>query len=167
MFQPVGSDHGKSGSWAAYAAATWALIFAAFHVAWACGRYVGLEPQRARTAFARPAFLAYDLAVAGICVLAVPVALALGMPWGRRLPQRPLALLAWAGTALLLLRSTTSIVQVLYLVARGRFAAAPAMLWELWFYLGALLFGIATWRYWHNRPTPHPAGSACRRGSSP
>ena len=63
--------------WIEYGAALWALIFAVLHVAWAFGWYIGLDEEPARKAFERGWFLAYDLIAAGLCVLAVAVALAL------------------------------------------------------------------------------------------
>jgi hypothetical protein len=142
------------GSWAAYAAALWSLIFAVFHIVWATGWYVGLNPETARVAFAKTAFFVYDLVVAGICVFAVPVALALAMPWGRRLPRRLVGLFAWGGTCLLLLRSVSSVVQAVYLIFTRQFPIETRGLWELWFYLGATLFSLATWRFWrHRAPT--------------
>jgi hypothetical protein len=141
-------------SWAGYAAALWALIFAALHLAWAAGWYVGLEPEQARKAFDKTWFMVYDLVVAGLCALAVPVALALAQPWGRRLPRWLVGLFAWGGTVLLVLRGGGSIVQTVYLVATGRFVAEWMHLWELWFYLGAALFGLSTWRFWRPHPIP-------------
>lgn len=138
--------------WEAYAAALWALIFAVFHVIWAAGWYVGLDPEHARIAFAKTPFLVFDLLVAGMCAVAVPVALALAMPWGRRLPRRLVGLFAWGGTGLLALRSVTSIVQTAYLVGRRQFVVESEGLWELWFYVGAILFSIATWRFWFHQP---------------
>ena len=137
--------------WAAYAAALWALIFALFHLIWATGWYVGLDPEQARLAFAKTPFLVYDLVVAGMCAFAVPVALALAMPWGQRLPRRLVSLFAWSGTALLVLRSVASIIQTVYLIGSGQFVVESRGLWELWFYLGATLFSIGTWRFWRNR----------------
>ncbi len=131
----------------AYGAALWALIFAAFHIIWAAGWYVGLDQEQARIAFNRPLFLAYDLVVAGMCVLGFLVALALVRPWGQRVPARLLTFLAWAGSGLLLLRAVASVVQTLYLLSVGRFSFAVMGIWEPWFYLGAILFGITTWRY--------------------
>jgi Protein of unknown function (DUF3995) len=132
----------------AYAAALWALIFATFHVIWACGWYVGLDHEQARIAFGKPLFFAYDLVVAGICALAVLVALAPVQPWGRRLPPRLLRFCAWTGTVLLVLRAGGSLIQTAYLVTTGRFAIDAMGIWEPWFYLGAILFSLSTWRYW-------------------
>jgi hypothetical protein len=83
----TGADHG-CGSWLAYGAGLWALIFAVLHIVWAAGWHVGLRAEQARKAFDQPWFVAYDLVVAAIGMLAVPVALALVRPWGRRLPRR-------------------------------------------------------------------------------
>jgi len=140
-------------SWAGYGAALWALIFAAFHLVWATGWYIGLEAEPARTAFAKRWFLVYDLVVAGMCAFAVPVALALTLPWGRRLPRWLVGLFAWVGVGLLVLRASGSLIQLLYMVATGTFVPRPRDLWEVWFYLGAVLFGISAWRFWRaSRP---------------
>jgi hypothetical protein len=138
-------------SWAAYSAALWALIFAIFHVIWATGWYVGLDPEAARKAFAKTPFFVYDLVVAGMCAFAEPVALALAMPWGCRIPRRLDGLFAWTGTGLLLLRSVASVVQAVYLIGTRQFPVETRGLWELWFYLGATLFSLATWRFWRRR----------------
>lgn len=98
-------------NWAGYAAALWALIFAVLHLVWAAGWYVGLEPEQARKAFEKKWFLVYDIVVAGICALAVPVALALVQPWGRRQHRWLVGLFAFVGTALLVLRSAGTIIQ--------------------------------------------------------
>ncbi len=140
------------GSWTAYAASLWALIFAVLHLVWAAGWYIGLDAEQARKAFDRTWFMVYDLVVAGMCALAVPVALALVQPWGRRLPRRLVGVLAWGGTALLLLRAGGSVVQGLYLAATGTPIATLLRFWELWFYLGAFLFCLSTWRFWSARP---------------
>ena len=137
----------RSSVWG-YAAALWALIFAVFHLIWAAGWYVGLNPETARIAFAKTAFFVYDLVVAGVCLFAVPVALSLVMPWGRRLPRRLVGLFAWGGTGLLLLRS-------------GQFPMEIRSLWELWFYLGAILFSLSTWRFWR-----HPSSSGVTEQAS-
>ena len=63
------------GSRFGYAAALWSLIFAALHVAWALGWYVGLDQESARQAFQRRWFLVYDLIAAALCVVAFAVAL--------------------------------------------------------------------------------------------
>lgn len=139
-------------AWTPYAAALWALVFAVFHVIWALGWYVGLDPVESAIAFRRPSMLAYDLVVAVMCVVGFLAALALVRPWGRRVPPRVLGFLLRTGTALLGLRAVASVIQTAYLLAVGRFTYAVMGIWEPWFWLGALLFGITTWRY-----APHRA----------
>jgi len=72
----------------AYAAALWAAVFAAFHIIWAAGWYPLLDAAQARIAFATPWKWTYDVVVAAVCVIAVPVALAPVMSWGRYVPRR-------------------------------------------------------------------------------
>ncbi|MGH7644154.1 MAG: hypothetical protein ACREMR_01075, partial [Gemmatimonadales bacterium] len=138
------------GPWVAYAAALWTLLFCGFHVVWAAGWYVGLDPQAARQACERTWFLIFDLVVlvvAGLYLLAVPVALALAQPWGRRLPRRLLGGLAWAGTGLLVVRGGGGAVQTLYWAATGRNVLERLLVWEVWFCLGALLFWLSVRRF--------------------
>ncbi len=134
--------------WIACAAASWAGVFAAFHIIWAAGWYIGLDPVQAQAAFSKPWMLAYDLVVAGICIVAVPVALAIAMPWGQRVPRRLLLALAWTGTGLLLLRAAGSLIQAVYLLVTGHLTLLSMGVWEPWFYLGATLFAINSWQYW-------------------
>lgn len=132
--------------WAAYAAATWAVVFAVFHVIWAAGWYPLLDAEEARIAFAVPWKWWYDVGVAVMCVVAVPVALASVTPWGARLPRRLVYTLAGIGTTLLVLRSTASLAQTGFLIAVGRFRFTLEGVWEWWFHLGAILFVLSTWR---------------------
>ena len=112
----------RGSPWAAYGAAIWALIFAVFHLVWAAGCYPLLNAEQARIAFAVSWKWAYDVAVAGMCVIAIPVALA-PVTSLRRHVSRPLGFrLAVAGSVLLALRSIASLVQIGYLMATGRFA---------------------------------------------
>ena len=136
----------RIGPWIAYAAALWATVFAIFHIVWAAGWYPLLDAEQARIMFATPWKWAYDVAVAAMCVIAVPVALAPVMSWGRHVPRRLVYTLAWIGSTLLVLRSVASLAQVGYLIAAGRFSLADMGIWEPWFYLGATLFSLSTWR---------------------
>jgi len=136
----------RVGPWVAYAAALWALVFACFHIVWALGRYPLLNAEGARVAFAIPWKWTFDVVVAAMCVIAVPVALAPVMSWGQRGPRRLIYTLAWIGSALLVLRSVASLIQAAYFVATGRFRFADIGIWEPWFYAGAILFTLSTWR---------------------
>jgi hypothetical protein len=139
----------------AYAAALWAAIFAAFHVIWAAGWYPLLDAEQARIAFATTWKWAYDLVVAVMCVIAVPVALAPVVSWGRHVPRGVIFTLAMVGSSLLILRSAASMVQIGYFMATGRFRVAAIGIWEPWFYLGAVLFGVSTWRSRHAQGESH------------
>ena len=136
----------RIGPWVAYAAASWAAVFAVFHIIWAAGAYPLLDAEQARAAFATPWKWAYDVAVAGMCVIAVPVALAPVMSWGQRSPRRLIYTVALIGTVLLVLRAVASVLQTVYLLSAGRFQLAAMGIWEPWFYLGAVLFGLSTRR---------------------
>ena len=142
---------GKHGSAFGYGAALWALIFAALHVAWALGWYVGLDQELARQAFQRRWFLVYDLVAAGLCVVAFAVALALAQQRDQRKPYSLVRKLAWGGTALLALRGAAGIAQDVYLAAPGGNLRTAAVLWDLWFCLGAMLFGITVWQFSRER----------------
>jgi hypothetical protein len=144
----MGDFRVRIGPWIAYAAATWAGVFAIFHILWAAGWYPLLDAEQARAAFAIAWKWAYDVVVAGICIIAVPVALAPVRPWGRQLPRRLVVRLAGIGSTLLVLRSAASLGQTGYLLATGRFRLATMGIWEPWFYLGAILFSLSTWRSW-------------------
>jgi hypothetical protein len=160
------------GAWVGYAAALWALVFTFLHVVWAAGWYVGLPEAEARWSFSRHWFLVYDLIIAGLCALAVPVALALVLPWGRRLPRRLVSLLAWSGTGLLVLRGGGGALQVGYWVVTEQYAPRPMHIYEIWFCLGAVLFGASLSRF---RRTPSdlasgaatPSAAAAGRDSPP
>jgi hypothetical protein len=136
----------RIGRWVAYAAALWALVFGTFHIVWAAGWYPLLDAEQARVAFATPWKWAYDVVVAAMCLIAVPVALAPVMSWGQHASRRLIYTLAWIGSTLLVLRSVASLIQTAYLVATGRFRFAVMGIWEPWFYLGAILFSLSTWR---------------------
>ena len=131
----------QSSTWG-YAAALWALIFTFLHIAWWAGWYVLLPHEEARWSLSRPWFRVYDLVVAGACLLAVFVAMALVQSWGRRVPRSLLSSLAWAGTVLLVVRGLGSIVQTAYLVITRRYVFQPMHLYEIWFWLGAVLFSM-------------------------
>jgi hypothetical protein len=143
---------GMRHKWFAYAAAGWAFIFGVFHVIWANGWYLLLADQEgAKAAFAKPFTWWYDVVVAGMCLVAVPVALALAQPWGDRIPRRLLAAIAWFGTSLLALRAIASVIQLIYLiVTRG---SMPRLgVWEPWFYLGATLWCLNLWHWRRAQP---------------
>jgi hypothetical protein len=125
-------------------------LFAALHVAWAAGWYVGLPAEHAQKAFQRTWFLAYDITAAVMCALGVVVALALARPGERCLPYKFMSLLGCCGAGLLLLRGGAGVIKIIYLaLVTGRDVINTAALWEVWFCLGAALFTLAIWQSWH------------------
>ena len=159
----------RGARWAGYSAALWAAVFAVFHVIWAAGWYPLLDAEQARVAFATPWKWTYDVVVAIMCVIAVSVALAPVMSWGRRTPRRVIYTVAWIGSALLIVRAAASVIQALYLVTAGRFRFAALGIWEPWFYLGAILFTLSTWnsrRWAKNRSVPHNKSLDVSRSAS-
>jgi hypothetical protein len=144
----------RVGQWVAYAAAAWAFVFAIFHIVWAAGSYPLLNAEEARVAFATPWKWAFDVIVAVMCVIAVPVALATVMTWGQLIPRRLIDTLAWIGASLLLVRSVASLIQSGYLLAVGRFRLDVLGIWEPWFYVGAVLFTLTAWRATHRSNLP-------------
>lgn len=148
----------------AYAAAVWAAVFAVFHIIWAAGSYPLLDAEGARVAFANPWKWTFDVVVAAVCLVAVVVALAPVRAWGQHLPQGVVYRLAWIGSALLILRFVAAVSQTGYLVAVGRFRFAMIGLWDWWFVLGTVLFGVSTWR---SRPHGTSAAPPKRRADLP
>jgi hypothetical protein len=140
------------GTWLAHAAALWAAVFAIFHIIWAAGWYPLLDADQARIAFATPWKWAFDVVVAAMCVVAVPVALAPVMEWGQRVPLDFIYRLAWIGSALLDLRLAAALVQTTYRLAAGRFRFSMIGIWDWWFVAGAILFTLSTWRSSRTRP---------------
>lgn len=135
----------------------WALIFAVLNVVWATGWHVGMDRELSRKAFQQRWFLIYDLVVAELCALAVWVALALVRPWGARLPRSLVGGLAWCGSGVLVLRGGAGAAQTAYMAATGRSILVVHWLWEVRFCLGAVLFGISTWRFRRlSRTIPRP-----------
>ena len=154
---PLNDSQRNGGTWVAYFAAVWSLVFAAFHVIWAAGWYPLLDAEQARVAFATPWKWAYDVVVAAMCIIAIPVALAPVMRLGQCTPMRLIYSVAWIGSALLIVRAAASVIQAVYLVGAGRFRFATLGIWEPWFYLGAILFTLSTW---NSRHWAHHGGTA-------
>ena len=128
------------------------------HVIWATGWYIGLNQEFARQAFQQRWFLVYDLIVAGICAIAVIVALALVQRWGQRLPFWLVSLLAWTGAVLLSLGTVVGMLRTIYLAyANGEMIGIP--FGNVWTCLGAVLFGVVAWRFGRSSRKRPPARS--------
>jgi hypothetical protein len=143
--------------WIAYAACAWAFGHASLSLYWAAGGTAGLGTLSEgiqEMALARdPSLVALVWLVAVLKILAGLLALALARPWGRRLPQRPLRVLAWLGGAGMTLYGVAWIVQGA-LVSLGVVGSAasvePAFWWYLFLWapvwlLGGLLFVLTAW----------------------
>lgn len=132
---------------AGYGAAIWAFTFAVLHIVWAAGFYVGLPAEKAREAFQKTWFLVYDLIAAGMCVVAVFLALVLVRQLAQRLPARLIIFFGWTITVILALRGIAGVIKIVYLATIGEDIANPQFLWDFWFCLGAALFGFGTWNF--------------------
>ncbi|MFF2429300.1 DUF3995 domain-containing protein [Streptomyces mirabilis] len=141
----------KSSRWYGYLAAGWATIFASAHFFWALGGKVGLDISAGqRLADERPGwFVAGGLwGVGCLCLIGASVALGLrrrgvdGRPWAF------LKVLGWGIGGLLLFRGI--LVEVLLITGVAEVDGVSSaqkfwtlVLWNPWFILGGVLFGLA------------------------
>ncbi|WP_294084990.1 DUF3995 domain-containing protein [Sphaerobacter sp.] len=153
-----------SRSWldrAGYAASAWALIFSAQSFYHAAGGTAGAEtigPAIAEHVLARePLWVAAMWITGGLKVAAALLGLALVRPWGRHLPRWLLLVAGWGAVAVMAVyEGAASLAQHALMVAGvidipaglGPTAARWHLaLWDPWWLLGGILFGVATWRY--------------------
>lgn len=132
-------------------AAGWAVAFAGLHFFWALGGEVGLDVSSGeRLASERPTwFVAGGLWGVGILCLA-GAAVALGLR-RRGVHGRRWRALRWLGVAISLLLLTRGLLVEVLLIAGastvGEISAAQKFwtlaLWNPWFILGGLVFGLA------------------------
>jgi Protein of unknown function (DUF3995) len=153
--------------WPAYAAASWAFVFALVSFYWALGGTVGAatnapaitEPVLAR----EPAAVAVIWITGALKLLLAALALLLLWPRPRRvptwasnwLPRRLLIGTGWVVTALMAgYEGLASLVQHALMVAGvldipaglGETSARwHLVLWDPWWLLGGVLLGLATW----------------------
>ncbi len=134
----------------AYVTCGWGVMFAAAHLYWLLGGTLGLPPGL--SLFAKKPLLVIDIIAVPLCIIAALLALALVRPWGERFSRRLLLTAAWGGTALFVVHAVPAIPDWVTL-ALGRHAALTAMdrfdlfLYEPWFLVGGILFGVAAWCY--------------------
>jgi hypothetical protein len=152
------SDGRFSSSRAAYAAAGWALLFAAMSFYWALGGRAGVSTQAVaiRDQVEDPQFVAVLWMTGGLKVVAGLIALAFVLPAGRRMPRRLLLVVGWATAVVLVLYGGLGWVQAV-LWETGVFdipaAVGPqAARWKLLFWdpfwiVGGLLFLLAVRRF--------------------
>jgi len=129
----------RARAWTAYAACTWALLFAAPHVWWALNVPTGFPGGDSAHAAALGStwFLLYDLSVVALCAAGAFVALAIAGPLGRAVSRRVLLALAWLAAAVLTARGVAG------LLVDGR----SDLVWWPTFLLGGLLYGTMAWSY--------------------
>jgi Protein of unknown function (DUF3995) len=160
---------------AAYAAAAWALVFAAMSFFWAAGGTLGLDTlgnEIEREARARdPDTIAVVWVTGFLKVLGAVLALALVMPWGRRLPRRLLLIAAWAVGLGLLAYALANFVQH-GLMKAGAIDTPEALgsaattwhlaFWDPFWLLGGVLFTLAARQY--GRAAPASAAASAPSG---
>lgn len=164
---------GQSGvrrrTWAAYAAAVWAGVFAVISLYWALGGMVGIDTvggeieELARSGATAASVLAWGAAL--LKVAGVVFALALVRPWGRIFPRALMLVAGWAATAVLIGYGALTVGTEL-LVAIGVVAAPPDMdwyafywhlaVWDPYFLLWGVLLAVAM-RHYQADPTRRTA----------
>ncbi|MGH8470890.1 MAG: DUF3995 domain-containing protein [Gammaproteobacteria bacterium] len=127
------------------------FVFAAAHLYWGLGGAVGLPPGL--SLFDNTALFVIDLIAIPLNVLGGLFALALVRPWGRRFPQWMLLAASWGASALMVAHALPAIVEVVLLTLGLRAEELTAMdrfsmfLYEPYWLLGGILFGMAAWNY--------------------
>jgi hypothetical protein len=143
--------------WPAYAAAAWALLFAALSFYWAAGGRLGVDtlarPIRERATARDPDFMRIVWATGVLKVVAALLALALVHPWGRSIPRRMLLVAGWAAGAVLVLYGGMGMVGAGLAELGVTEASDPEtvrwylFLWEPVWLVGGALFLLAAWDY--------------------
>jgi hypothetical protein len=132
-----------AGTAVAVGASSWSLVFGAVHLYWAFGGRLGLgDTDAADEAFQRPWFAAFN-ALAGVVLLALAAAVALGAAGGRvtRWDWRRRRAVLWAVGAVLLARGGIGVVQWLLSAPTEAEEVSPALaLYDVWFLLGGGLY---------------------------
>ena len=150
------------GTWAAYAACAWALLFALMSFYWALGGEFGVNTLGSGIqALARdPGFVAVVWLTGVAKVVGGLFALTLVRPWARWLPPIWKLVLAWAGgIGLALYGGVQLIIEGLVLGGAIRVSGAVdweglrwhVWLWDPWWLLGGVLFLLAAWQYQRSR----------------
>lgn len=143
-------------TWAAYAACAWGLIFAGISFYWGLGGRAGISTVGGaieRRALAGDPVIFAAVWITGVLkVFGAALALALVQPWGRRLPRRPVTVLAWiAAVGLTLyggLLEVTNTLVATHVVKPSQPVEWKALLWHLWvwdmsFFVWGILFAVA------------------------
>ncbi|MFK0294959.1 DUF3995 domain-containing protein [Streptomyces sp. NPDC090442] len=145
---------GISGLWGRSACA-WAVAFAALHFYWALGGSWGLSVSAGPLAEERPGwFVAAGLwGVGALCLVGGGLGWLLARPWPGDPAGSVLKALGWCACAVLLVRGVAVEVLLLSGAAGPERGISPAqrlwtlVLWNPWFLVGGLLFGLAARRF--------------------
>jgi len=145
----------QPGIWAAYAAATWAFVFAAMSFYWASGGTAGvatLSPEIVTMA-RNPWFTLIVWGTAVLKLIAGALALGLIQRCGRRLPQWFLLATIWSMGGFMVLYGGANLL-VRGLMVLGILTTPASMLstaawwhvfWDSWWLAGGILFCAAAW----------------------
>lgn len=156
MTRSASAVQARSATWAAYAACTWALVFAAQSFYWAAGGTIGLNtlgPTIQALAQARdPVLVGLVWVTGGVKIIGALFALALVQQWGRIFPRWMLLAGAWsAGVGMIGYGGLGLVLDGLRAMGAinnpGGWAAVRGhlLLWDPWWLLGGILFSAAAW----------------------
>ena len=135
-----------SPRWVHYAAAIWAVGFAAPHVWWALGISTGFPggvSNYHRFMGSLWRYL-YDIVVILLSITAFFVALAPVSSWGRSIPRWILRIAAWIACGILSLRGVAGMIV----------DGTSDMVWWPIFLTGGILFGCVAWISQHSKYQP-------------
>jgi hypothetical protein len=142
----------RSAAWTAYAACSWALLFAALSFFWAAGGRTGLHPLELEVAPGNGVWIVINLGAGVLKVVIALITLALVQPWGWIFPRKLLRASAWLlGVGMSLYGGLGLVSDVLHLTgvigdpANGKWFFWYLVLWDPWWVLGGVLYLTAVW----------------------
>lgn len=136
---------------AAYGACAWALTFAVVHLYWALGGVLGLPPGM--SVGMNRALFVIDVIAVPLCVVGALLALSFVQPWGNLFQRRFLLACGCGVCALLIVHSAPTLIGGGLMAVGLRNADLSVLerwslfVYEPWFFLGGVLYGVATWGY--------------------
>lgn len=151
---------------AAYAAFAWMAFFAVVHIYWLVGGTIGLPPGKKLTD--STGLLIADIIAIPLCMVGAALALALTQPGRARPSPRALQRLAVATAVVAVVHAGPAMISWVLrplglqdgeLTDEERFSL---FLYEPFWLLGGILFGLATWEY---REALHRSNSDDKRAS--
>jgi hypothetical protein len=173
---PAGWPRPQSRARAGYAAASWALLFAAPHFYWGVGGAAGLDTALNREIVEHRDgwFLALNWGIGLLCVAGGLVALATVRPRGLRAPAWRLRGLPWLGFALLAARALDIYVEfglgltgITTIAADQRDEYLPLARWFLFLWLPWFALGAVAWGALASRPPRRRTGRIMPSDDSP